>query len=68
MTAVLKQAPPRGRTQRLARRTAMYQERGSPVRMAVERTASINASIVEILKKTAKYPVEHAHGLLPDAE
>jgi len=69
MTAVSKiEAPPRGRTQRHARRTSMYQERGSPIRVAVERTERINAAIVETLRKTAKYPATLAHCLTQDSE
>jgi hypothetical protein len=69
MAAVLKEAPPRGRgqTQRLARRS-MYRERGSPVRVAVERAEGINAAIIEVLRKTAKYPVEFAFCLTQDSQ
>jgi hypothetical protein len=68
--AVLKiEVPPVGRTQRLARRTAVYQTRGSPVRMAVERrTERVNAEIIQILRKTAKYPVEFAFCLTQDSQ
>jgi len=67
MEALKIEAPPRGRTQGLVRRT-VYQERGSPVRASVERTARISAAIVEILRKTVKYPPELEHCLNQDAE
>jgi len=60
-------APKKERTERLTGQVS-YPERGTPVRMAADRTARINAVIVEILKKTAKFPPELAHGLHQDAE
>jgi len=61
------EAPKKARTQCLTGQVS-YPERGTPVRMAVDRAASVNAVIVELLKKSAKFPPELAHGLHQDAE
>ena len=68
MAAELKIQAPRGRTQRLARRASLYEARDTPVRKAADRTARINAAIVEMLRASAKFSAELADCLHQDAE
>jgi len=67
MTAKAKIEAPKGRTQRPTWRAPIYPERGIPFRVAIDR-ARINSIIVRILRKTAKFPPELAHGRHNDAE
>jgi hypothetical protein len=67
MAVVLKKGP-RGRTRCLARRASLYQERDTPVRKAADRTARINATIVEMLRASTKFSAELADCLHQDAE
>jgi len=58
---------PRGRRQRTVWR-AIYPERDTRVRIAIDRAARIDSAIVEMLRAVAIYKPELAHGLTQDAE
>jgi hypothetical protein len=68
MAAKSKVEVPKGQTKRPAGRTSLYAQRGSPIRVAADRAARVNSAILEIMRKSAKFPPELAHGSHQDAE
>jgi hypothetical protein len=68
MLAKTLEAAPKGQTQRPAGRASLYLRQGTQIRTAVDRAAHLNAAIVQILRKSAKFPPELTHGLHEDQQ